>query len=259
LVVFLSLPLWKKKPLNTDTAHDLQLNAANPPPSAVHENESPANHLPASIFRHPEKNSILKTKNLIYILIAFFCYSAFEAITLLWASSYLVGARGISRESAAMYASFAYIGMTAGRFISGIFSNKLGNRNIIRIGLSTAIVGILALFLAFNQNFIALMGLIIVGLGAAPIFPAIIHSTSYNFGKQNSQAIVGVQLAFAYTGSTLMNFVFGLVADHISIKLYPVFLLLFVAIAFTMIEILNRKVKSEKEKVISIENSITEG
>ena len=66
-----------------------------------------------------------------------------------------------------------------------------------------------------------------MGLGCAPIYPSIIHSTPDNFGRENSQAVIGIQTASAYLGSTFMPPVFGLLAAHVSISLYPVYLLLF--------------------------------
>jgi fucose permease len=262
ILVFASLPLWKKK--TTNSIHNSQCTIHNDGINL--DNEPIGSHLPSPTeppnalafasdgersegksslggeVSHSSK-SIFKTKNLFYMLFAFFCYSSFEVTALFWASSYLVNARGINAQSAAMFASFAYIGIAAGRFLSGIIANKLGNRLMMRIGTYVIFLGLGAILLAFSINFIALAGLIIIGLGAAPIYPAIIHSTPDNFGKENSQAIVGVQMAAAYTGGTFMPLVFGLIAQHISIKLYPVFLLLFIVIMYTMIEILNKKVK----------------
>jgi fucose permease len=106
------------------------------------------------------------------------------------------------------------------------------------------------IILPLKSNITALAGLIIVGLGCAPIYPAIIHSTPSNFGPQNSQAIIGIQMASAYTGSTLMPPIFGVIADKINIGLYPFYLLFFVVLMIMMSERLNRTIAAVKRTVI---------
>jgi fucose permease len=213
-VLIFSLPLWKKRKDSTK----------NPP---------------RTVMKLPE---ILKIKNVKYILAAFFGYCALESTTGLWASSFLVLQRGIAPETAARYASFFYLGVTAGRFLCGFISEKIGNRNIIRIGLIIMTIGIFAVGLPFSPDLLCLNGLIIIGLGCAPLYPAMIHLTPVNFGKENSQAIIGVQMASAYTGATLMPPLFGLIADNINIGLYPMFLLIFAVLVLFMTEKLNKAV-----------------
>ena len=170
---------------------------------------------------------ILKIKGAKNILAAFFCYCALEASAGLWASSYLVLYKGVDAQEAAKWASLFYIGITAGRFISGFIADKLGDKNMIRLGLSVCAAGILVLFIPFG-NIASLIGLILIGLGCAPIYPSVIHSTPDNFGAENSQAIMGVQMACAYVGTTLMPPFFGFVSDFAGIRIYPVYLLLIV-------------------------------
>lgn len=174
------------------------------------------------------------------LLTGFYAYCAAEATVMLWASSYLVSVKGISAETAAAFASLFFIGITAGRFISGIFSEKVGDRTLIRVGAAVITFGIVLILLPLKTSALSLTGLIVIGLGCAPIYPSIIHSTPYNFGKENSQSIIGIQMASAYVGSTFMPPVFGLIANHISIKLFPVYLTVFVALMLAMTESVNR-------------------
>ena len=155
---------------------------------------------------------------------------------MLWASSYLVHTRGISENKAAAYASLFFIGITIGRFISGIVSEKIGDRNLIRIGATIIGLGIALLILPISNPLFALVGFIVIGLGCAPIYPSIIHSTPNNFGRENSQAIIGIQMASAYVGSTFMPPVFGLIANHISIGLLPIYLTVFIILMLYMLE-----------------------
>lgn len=187
-------------------------------------------------------SQIFSIKGVKYILPAFFGYCALETTTGLWAASYLVSARGISTETAAKYAALFYLGITFGRFLCGFAANKVGDRNMIRIGIVITFVGIAAVWFPIKTDLICLYGLIIIGFGCAPVYPSIIHSTPSNFGAENSQAIVGVQMACAYTGSTLMPPLFGLIANIFNIHIYPAFLLIFAILMLIMTEKLNKTV-----------------
>ena len=217
-ILFISLPLWKK-----------------PNPYA-----GPGQGAPPKKFAE-----VFKLRGIVFVLIAFCSYCAMEAIAGLWASSFLVIHRGVGAETAASYAALFYIGITAGRFVFGLFSDKIGDRNITRIGFCIALLGMSAVWLPIQADWMCLNGLVIIGIGCAPIYPAIIHQTPSYFGKNNSQAVIGIQMASAYTGMTFMPPLFGLLADKFGIGLYPAFLVLFTALAFIMSEALNRKIDSK--------------
>lgn len=182
----------------------------------------------------------LRIRGVKQVLLAFWSYCALEATTGLWASSYLVLHRGIEAKAAARWASLFYLGITSGRFLSGFVADRLGDRNMIRIGLAIIAVGLSAVILPVPTGLVALAGLVLIGLGCAPIYPSIIHQTPGNFGAENSQAIIGIQMASAYTGSTFMPPVFGFLAGLTSIALYPVYLGVFLVLMLIMTEKLNR-------------------
>lgn len=184
----------------------------------------------------------LKIRGVPFILIGFLCYCAGESTSMLWASSYLTQARGISKEAAAAFAALFFIGITAGRFAAGFISEKIGDRKMIQLGTTIIIFGILCMSLPVKTDVASLAGLVVIGLGCAPVYPCIIHSTPSHFGSNNSQAIIGIQMASAYMGSTFIPPLFGLIANHISIKLFPVFLLLFFIMMILMIETTYKKV-----------------
>jgi len=178
--------------------------------------------------------------------LGFFAYCALETTTGLWASSFLVLDRGIGVEAAARWASLFYLGITIGRFLNGFVADRAGNRTMIRIGLGIISLGLLAVILPLKSSGLTLAGLLLIGLGCAPIYPCIIHETPRNFGAENSQAIIGIQMASAYTGSTFMPPVFGFLADRLSIGFYPVYLILFLIMMVVMTEWLNRVVARNK-------------
>ena len=175
-----------------------------------------------------------------YALIAFFAFCALEATAGLWAGSWLVLHRGVSAETAARFTSLFYLGETAGRFLNGFAANRFGDRKMIRAGILVMMGGAVLLLLPLKSDVPALAGLVVLGFGAAPIYPSIIHSTPENFGRDNAQSLVGIQMASAYMGVTLMPPLFGLIAQHIHIGLYPPYLAAFTAVMLVMTARLNR-------------------
>lgn len=217
-ILFISLPLWKKEKKD-----------------AASESDATSEHILTlrEIFAIPGAKSVM---------LMFFCYSAIEQTSGLWASSYLVLHKGVAPETAATFASLFYIGITIGRAISGFITMKLNDTQMIRLGQGIILLGVLALFLPLGST-ISLIGFILIGLGCAPIYPCIIHSTPDHFGADRSQAIIGVQMASAYVGTCLMPPVFGLIANNITVALLPAYLILFLVLLSVMHEILIQKTK----------------
>ena len=215
IILFLSLPLWKNN-------------------KGENGNEAVSEHQTLS-FRE-----ILSIPGAKEVMVCFFCYCAVEQTCGLWASSYLNLAEGIYEAKAASFAGMFYIGITVGRAISGFLTMKLNDRNMIRLGQVIIFIGLL-IVLVSGKELLSVAGLVMIGLGCAPIYPCIIHSTPYHFGKERSQALIGVQMASAYVGIMVMPPLFGLIANHISITLYPVYLLCLTVLMTVMSERLNRK------------------
>ena len=166
-----------------------------------------------------------------------------ESTAGLWASSYLVNARGVEAETAARFASLYFLGITLGRFLNGFIADRFGDKTMIRAGLGLAVVSIGVILLPWQ--FCPLIGLVTLGIGSAPIYPCIIHSTPESFGRENSQAIIGVQMASAYIGSTFMPPLFGLIAQYGNIGFYPVYLMIF---AILMIVLYGSFTKGQEKK-----------
>ena len=178
----------------------------------------------------------LRIKGVPFLLTGFFAYCAAEATAMQWASTYFAEVKGIPAERAAGFAALFYIGNTAGRFISGFITDKLGDRNMIRLGTGILFCGIIALFIPIKSYVIAFAAFLIIGFGCAPVYPCIIHSTPYNFGAENSGAIIGIQMASAYVGSTFIPPLFGIIGNAISFSLMPVYLLVFLVLMIIMVE-----------------------
>lgn len=181
------------------------------------------------------------------IMITFFCYCAVEQTANLWASSYLVLHQEVSAEIAAGFASLFFVGITAGRFLSGFLTLLLNDTQMIRLGQGLIAVGIITLLLPFG-TITSLVGLMLIGLGCAPVYPSIIHATPANFGEDKSQAMIGVQMASAYAGTCLMPPVFGLVANHLGISLLPFYLMVILIVMVFMHERMFFKIQ-QKNKV----------
>lgn len=159
---------------------------------------------------------------------------------MLWSSSYMVLHNGISEDAAASYASLFFIGITVGRAASGFLTLRFTDCQMIRAGQFLIALGIATMLLPFG-NTVTVIGLILTGLGCAPIYPCIIHSTPEYFGADKSQALIGVQMASAYTGTCLMPPLFGLIANHISAALFPVYLAAFLILMILMHELLLKR------------------
>lgn len=174
------------------------------------------------------------------IMICFFCYCAIEQTTILWASSYLNLTKGVDAKTAASFAGMFCIGIAIGRGINGFIAMKLKDGQMIRMGNAIILSGIIIMFLPFGQA-ASLVGFSLIGLGCAPIYPCIIHSTPEHFGAKRSQAMIGVQMASAYVGTCLMPPFFGLIANHISIRLMPLYLLVLLILMVSMYEMMGKR------------------
>ena len=220
VILFISLPLWKKG------SSGLSKNQVHAQGKALNIKQ---------IFHIPGAKEIM---------ITFFCYCALEQTAGLWGSSYLVLHNGLQPEVAAKYAGLFFIGITIGRAISGFITIALKDEQMIRLGQVIILIGILAILYPGSFS-LAPIGLILVGLGCAPIYPCIIHSTPEHFGADKSQAIIGVLMASAYMGTCMMPPIFGLITDHINIAAFPIFLIVILVVMFIMYERMLKKSKSK--------------
>ena len=219
LILFFSLPLWQKP--SADASAD--------------ENSVPEQRSFSRLIRVPGVKEVLT---------CFFCYCAVESTAGMWAASYCTLFRGIDAKRAASWASLFYIGITIGRFFCGFITMKLNDQKMIRLGQAVIAVGTILMLLPLGDSLL-FIGLILIGLGCAPIYPSIIQETPANFGADLSQGIIGIQMAFAYVGTCLMPPVFGVLGQHISFGLYPVFLMAILILMVVMAERMHR-VTAEK-------------
>ena len=215
-ILLFSIPIWKER--------------RNPAASVKNEKTEPL-----------AMKEILTIPGSKEVLIAFFCYCALEQTAMLWGSTYLVRQLGMDEERAAGLASLFFIGITSGRFLSGFMTYRFTDANMIRLGQIVIGSGVVVMLLPLGEA-AAMAGLLLIGLGCAPIYPCIIHSTPDHFGEENSQAIIGVQMASAYLGTLLMPPLFGLLANHISIALLPWYEGAILVLMVLMCEGLNRKI-----------------
>ena len=219
-ILFLSLPLWRRAEENLKNTY---VNS-----------DDDGTDKPVGLIR------ALKIRGVPMIMLAFFSYCALESTAGLWASSYFVSCHGINEETAAMLASLYFAGITAGRFLSGFIADRLGDRRMIRYGLLVIFLGLILMIIPVSWTSVSCAGIVIAGLGSAPVYPSVIHETPANFGSGNSQSIIGIQMASAYLGTTIMPPLFGIISENTTLALYPVYLIVLAAVTFVMTEILNK-------------------
>ena len=215
--LFLTLPLWR--------GARAQVNGAS-----VEQTPSPG------------ALALLRLPGVKADLLALFAYQGLEQTIGLWAASFMVMARGISAQQAATWAALFYLGMTLGRLLSGFLTLRFTDQAMVRLGQGVTALGILLTVLPLGHRTLC-AGLLCLGLGCAPIYPSLLHETPSNFGIALSQAVMGLLMACAYVGTTLLAPVFGLIAQNVSIRLFPAYLLLMLVIMTVSCEVLNRKPK----------------
>ena len=209
VLLILTLPVWKKQP------------------HAAEETE-------------PQRVGVrgaLKIPGVPYLLLGFLAYCAAESTAMQWASTYFAAVRGLSAERSAGLAALFYIGITAGRFLSGFVTDRLGDRNMIRLGAGILLCGAAVLAVPGTSPNAAVAAFLVIGFGCAPVYPCIIHSTPGNFGAENSGAIIGIQMAGAYVGSTFAPPLFGLLGNAVGFSILPVYLLGFAVLMISMTEL----------------------
>ncbi|WP_416196672.1 MFS transporter [Selenomonas sp.] len=268
LLLLCSLPLWQKRPDAAAQARPTQTQAtqttqttaaqaspaqARTAPTARAQPQAPQTQMapasapatqPQGVQEAEEKRrplplaAVLRIRGAREVMLAFFCYCAIEQTSGLWASSFLHLSQGMSAERAAELAALFFLGITAGRVVSGFLTLRLSDTRMIRLGQLLLLLGVLLLLPA---DACAVAGLLLAGLGCAPIYPCIIHATPAHFGEERSQAIIGVEMAAAYIGTMLMPPLFGVLAGRIAVTLLPLYLLALLALMTAMTERLERK------------------
>ncbi len=215
VVCILSLPLWKRN--QTKEEEETLKNSAG-----IRE--------------------VVKIPGALQTLIAFFAYCSGEATCFLWVPSFFAGTKkGLSAGTIASFGSLIFGGLMLGRLIAGFISNHFGDRKMIRMGIVLELMGILVVILPFPGYMVTAVGFVMIGTGMGPVYPAIQHMAPRNFGRKNSAAMIGLQMASAYVGSTFMPMVFGLLQETLGIWIMPWYLLMFALINIGMLELSYRK------------------
>lgn len=220
LVIFFSLPVWKK------------VAAQNEPRKPATADDMKEVRAKGLTFRQ-----VFAIRGAATYFICFFCYCALEQSSMLWASSYMIAHNGFSEEFAAMLASMFFIGITVGRGLNGFLTFRFSDRTLIRCGYVLIAIGVV--LTAMPADWLTITGFVAVGLGCAPVYPGIIHSTPALFGVENSQAIVGMEMAFAYIGG-LASPLFGIIAGALTTQILPAYVGVFLVIMIIMHEITAR-------------------
>ena len=241
LLIF-SLPLWKR---NDRSAAERISGAAQPSPSG----KAASSAFDSADTRPLSLKEIINLPGAKSVMLSFFCYAAVEQTSGLWAASYAVLHNGVSADTAARYASFVYLGITAGRALCGFISMYLNDTQMVRLGEIVILAGVILLFMPFGNAF-TLLGFALTGLGCAPVFPSLIHATPHHFGVNKSQALIGVQMASAYIGNCMLPPLFGFIANRFGIFLLPAYLLLFCTLMIASHERLIRLTKRRLESIV---------
>lgn len=273
LLLFFTLPVWEKVSRfqtsadETGGRHDAALDAdsniavnqrkrsghaADPNRPELMPPDYAAPHI-ASNIEDEEPITIRRAARMHGVKLAmaiFFFYCGIESSVGLWGSSFLINQRGLDAAEAAGWISLFYASITLGRFVTGFLTLKISNKRLIRLGEIVVLVGIVLFFLPL-PGVVALVSLFLIGTGCAPIFPCMLHQTPAHFGKRHAPFIMGLQMASAYLGITIMPPLLGLFSDLFTIGLMPFFLLVYVLIMVFSSEQINRMMKKRSQVDLS--------
>lgn len=179
-------------------------------------------------------------------MVTFLCYCAVESTLGLWGATYISQVRGVDEATAASFGAMFYIGITVGRAISGFMAMKLLPKQMVRVGQALLALGCIFMMIPAGSA-LSGIGLVVCGLGCAPIYPNIIQDTPVNYGTENSQAAIGVQMAFAYVGSTFLPSIFGALAGVGGYGLLPYFAIS-ICVLMTVLFGIQKKIVETKVK-----------
>lgn len=197
ILLIASVPLWKK----TSSAEELEEEKG----------------ITLTLLQMAKKSEV----RLVWIIML--VTNAIEYACGVWGSTYLVEEKGFKTEHGALALTIYYVGMSIGRFVSGLLADKISTWK--RIGIGTVILApAVAIMLLPVRGAVSVVGLFLIGLGNGSIYPNMIHLTPHNFGKEVSQSIMGSQIAFAYIGVMLAPPAVSLISGLFGIKVYPVLL-----------------------------------
>ncbi|WP_379131187.1 MFS transporter [Paenibacillus sp. sgz500958] len=230
-LLFFTLPLWKRE-------EQSRMESVGIHAETVAESELPE-MIPG---QKPHRIKGVKAA-----MLTFLFYVGVEATVGLWGSSFLVHVKDLSAASAAQWVSLYYGGITAGRLITGFVTFKLSNRVLIRAGQFISLAGAVLLAVPLPDIF-SLAGLILIGLGCAPIFPCMLHETPARFGRENSQKIMGYQMAVAYTGGAILPPLLGWVAARTSFVIFPFVLVVYAIVMLLCSESINAMMNKRQQR-----------
>ncbi len=217
-LLIVSIPLWKKSSSAEET-----------------EEENSVNLTLLQMAKMPEVRQVW---------IVMLATNAIEYACGVWGSTYLVEQKGFSAEHGALALTVYYVGMSVGRFVSGLLSNKISTWKRIGIGSAVLAPAIILMLLPLHGA-VTVVGLFLVGLGNGSIYPNMIHLTPHNFGKEVSQSVMGSQIAFAYIGVMLAPPAVSLISGLFGIKIYPVLLAVLYVIMIVAIRCFVNRLKKQ--------------
>lgn len=229
LITFSTLFLWKK-------VDDVSLDKGKKDQKIDNSN----NDSKKSLFRNPV---------FYFSMLGFFCYCGLEVTSGNWGGFFFSQGKGFTTSDAARLNSLFYIGITIGRFVCGPLSLKVNEKYMIRIGECILLIGSLLALLPFDKT-VSIVGFGLIGLGCAPIYPAIIRSTPYRFSKRLSQHVMGMEMAIAYCGNLIVSPLYGLVAKKTNnFSLLPYVVLTLCVLMIISHELVNIRLSKRDNKL----------
>lgn len=221
IMCFLSIPIWNKV------------------------KEQKAEEDETRVVSIPE---LLKIPIARWSLVIYFGSCAIESVCLAWGSTFLVDSKGLTPDKAAGMITFYFIGMTLGRFVSGLIANKVSSKKIIVMGEMVVFIAVILTF--FKNPMFATVGLFLIGLGNGPVFPNMTHLTPIHMGRDISQSFIGLQGAVSYGSILISPITFGILAEYLSTDIFSIFQIVALIITIIATVMMLRYSKSTQPMVV---------
>jgi fucose permease len=175
-------------------------------------------------------------------IVVFFLYTGLENTAGQWTYTLLTESRGVSTETAGVLVGVYYGSIAAGRIVFGFIAQRVGLDRLVRLSTLGGIVG--AACLAVGSLPVAALGLVVLGLGLASIFPTLMTRTPQRLGRAQAAHAIGFQVSAAMLGAATLPSLTGVAAQTMGLEAIGRCDLAIAAAIFVMHELLLLRTRS---------------
>ena len=170
----------------------------------------------------------------------FFIYTGLEAAAGTWAYSLFTESRAIPAMTAGIWVSLYWANLTLGRFLSGVVVGFVPVSILLRFSIIGIAAGAVLIWLNFSE-LASFLGLALMGLMSAPVFPTLIATTPARLGEAHTSNGVGFQIAAAVLGQSLVPAGVGVLAAKFNLEIVGPALVACAVLLLALFEVLSHR------------------